>query len=315
MRNPDVASMTPEAYHQHAQRLLTELEDQLRCFPPVLAVLTEPVKLTGEARWRIAVQTAQRQRHPHAPRVTSLWSEIESTWWALARTADHICRAEARRHHARVGALFPRDDLEQEGQLGAYRAAQTWDPSGGASWETYAGGGIRFEIQAAIRKGGGLIHLPCKQRELANNLRRTVAQLEQRGEEPSPGRLAEVMGLELAQVETLLAAMAAQGSQCDEQEPSGDRGADEEAVATQRAELIRRAVMQIPSERAREVIYLRWFEGLKLAEIGKRLTPKVSRERVRQIERTGREWLREKLEGVFLPGTAIPVLPPEQEAA
>ena len=55
---------------------------------------------------------------------------------------------------------FDLDDLSQEGLIGLYDAALTYDPNGAASFKTYAGICISNRITSALRKQTGLKNKP-----------------------------------------------------------------------------------------------------------------------------------------------------------
>lgn len=55
---------------------------------------------------------------------------------------------------------FDLDDLSQEGLIGLYDAALTYDPHGAASFKTYAGICISNRITSALRKQTGLKNKP-----------------------------------------------------------------------------------------------------------------------------------------------------------
>lgn len=55
---------------------------------------------------------------------------------------------------------FDLDDLSQEGLIGLYDAALTYDPHGAASFKTYAGICISNRITSALRKQTGLRNKP-----------------------------------------------------------------------------------------------------------------------------------------------------------
>lgn len=67
-----------------------------------------------------------------------------------------------------------REDLLQEGRLGLWRAAATWDPARGAAFIAYAKLKIRGAILDAIRANNGLVHIPRPATEALRARRRRV---------------------------------------------------------------------------------------------------------------------------------------------
>lgn len=94
---------------------------------------------------------------PETGAARDAWMAAERVWWALALTQRSVAGVEAR---AAEGALWTsrgleKDDLESEGLIGVYRAAQTWDPAVASSWATYARRGARTAVYNAIHSDRG----------------------------------------------------------------------------------------------------------------------------------------------------------------
>ena len=76
--------------------------------------------------------------------------ELASRYLWLIRTKARQCEVPA----------FDTDDLSQEGLIGLYDAALTFDPNGSASFRTYAGVCISNRFTSVLRKQTGLKNKP-----------------------------------------------------------------------------------------------------------------------------------------------------------
>ncbi|MCG3203266.1 MAG: RNA polymerase sigma factor FliA [Gammaproteobacteria bacterium] len=181
------------------------------------------------------------------------------------------------------------EDLIQAGMIGLLEASKNYDPTLGASFETYAGIRIRGAMLDEIRKGDWAPRsLHRKVREMA----RAVAEVErEKGRDARDAEVAEKLGVSIDEYYEVVADATSHRLFSLEELPAGEDGMAEGLVACIQGpdadvedahfrQALAKAVASLP-ERERLVLSLYYNEDLNLREAGEVLG--VSESRVCQI--------------------------------
>ncbi|MGI9227901.1 MAG: RNA polymerase sigma factor FliA [Gammaproteobacteria bacterium] len=191
------------------------------------------------------------------------------------------------------------DDLIQSGMVGLLEAARNYDPSHGASFETYAGIRIRGAMLDEIRRGDWT---PRSVHRKSRQMMEAIKKVENRTlSSASDAEVAKEMGIDINEYNQILRnSSIAQVFSIDDgdesidhkKEMSSDSNPDKEYIDDRFQAELTTAIDELP-ERERLVMSLYYEEEMNLKEIGSIL--EVSESRVCQIHGKALVLLRAKL--------------------
>jgi RNA polymerase sigma-B factor len=194
---------------------------------------------------------------------------VEFLWLADRCAAGYTGRGE---HY---------DDLRQVAVIGLIKAAGRYDPDRGVPFAAYAVPTMKGELRHHFRDLGWSVKVPGHVKELRAELRTAVSRLEQRlGRSPRPDEVADhlcvahaaldaaIRADQVYDVESLDAMGAYRGSDSSD-DSLADIGSDVVVSATARIEAL--DALASLDERARAIVYWRYFEDRTQQEIAERL--------------------------------------------
>ena len=192
------------------------------------------------------------------------------------QVGDHLVRRYARRG-------VSEDDLRQIALLGVIAAVERFDPSLGVNFSTFAGRTVEGELKRYLRDRTWIVRPPRRAQELHLELRRADEELTHRlGRSPTIAELAEAVDDSLDHVlEALEAGMAHQATSLDQPVAADDEQARplaervlvtlESGFADVEARAVVAGLLDDLDERDRQVVRMRFFEGMTQPEIAARL--------------------------------------------
>jgi len=188
-------------------------------------------------------------------------------------------------------------DLIQEGNIGLMKAADRYESGKGTKFSTYSTWWIRQRITRAILDQARTIRLPVHLIEESTRISRIYAKfMRERGREPAPEEVADLMGLSVVRVTEILRAIQEPVSLetpiLSEEKELKDVIIDEKSISPfkllENSEASDRIEQVLSSLTAREEKIIRMRFGIgegsehTLEEVGKFFN--LTRERIRQIE-------------------------------
>ncbi len=219
-------------------------------------------------------------------RTTELFSLAQSTDSARERSelldavvVMHLdlAHAEAARYRSRG---IPLDDLRQVAALALTKASRRYDVTTGHDFLSYAVPTIRGELRKHFRDHGWMIRPPRRIQELQARINRAEAELSYRlGRSPQPAEIATHLGECL---ESVIEALSSDGCfvPASLDHPAGADGSttlgdllpyDDDEHRAAEARLVLQPVLRRLSERDRQILGMRFHEGLTQREIAARI--------------------------------------------
>ncbi|MEW6252906.1 MAG: RNA polymerase sigma factor RpoD/SigA [Planctomycetota bacterium] len=205
---------------------------------------------------------------------------------------------------------LPMEDLVNEGNVGLMNAVDRYDPDVGSRFSTYAGYWIDQAIRRAVQHSQQMIHIPSYLMEQIGNMRLAMRELEDRlGRPPTMNEISEYMAITPRKAAAISMAIKActshmRGTTTADGETTLNDSLEDtrtpapfDAVFSQSdSEFVSQMLSRI-TEREARVLKLRYGlddrkgKRMTLKEIGEEV--RLTRERVRQIEREAKRKLEE----------------------
>jgi RNA polymerase primary sigma factor len=257
-----------------------------------------------EKLFRLIHQTLQRllRHHPEAQEIKDLMTRIRTTEAEVTKARDKMIKANLRlvvsiaKKYLHRGLTF--SDLIQEGNLGLMKAVTRYDYTTGYRLSTFASWWIRQTITRAIYDKTRTIRIPVHLQEIRNRCYRAFYDLlKELGREPNLKEISERSGVS---EEKILMVTNLSDELISLETPVGDEGdrlgdfiRNDKAISPYEgileSELMEKTshILNTLTQREEKIMKMRFGIGEEvehtLEEIGRAF--KVSRERIRQIEK------------------------------
>ena len=197
------------------------------------------------------------------------------------------------------------EDLVQVGTIGLIKAIDRFDPDRGLEFTTYATPTIMGEIKRHFRDKGWSVRVPRRLQELSAKVNQVTDELtNQLQRSPSVAEIAERLGVTVDEVLEAMESSSAYssvplegGGSSDDDEPTSviDHYATEDAdLASSDDRIVLEEAIADFSPRERDVIRMRFVDGLTQVEIAERLG--VSQVQVSRLLRRTLRRLQEKID-------------------
>jgi RNA polymerase sigma-B factor len=211
-----------------------------------------------------------------------------------------LARSLARRY---AGKGEPLDDLEQVASLGLLKAIDRFDVSRDVRFATFAVPTIAGELKRHFRDRGWMLRVPRDIQELSARVVRTREALtREQGRSPTVSEVAAALGAGIEQVlEALRAADAYRMMSLDEPLAEGADaleaiGGDDEGYELAEHRVLLRCGLDRLGAREREIVRLRYYEGLTQREIARAVG--VSQMHVSRLIRRSIDAMRDSIDPV-----------------
>jgi len=217
-------------------------------------------------------------------------AEVREKFAELAATGDRRLRDELVEAHIGLAEYLarrfanrgePLDDLVQVALIGLVKAVNRFDPNRGVEFSTYATHTIAGELKRHFRDKGWAVRAPRRMQELYLRLTQVVGSLgQQLGRSPTIAELAaetqvseeEVLeALEAGQAYRFASLDVPKGGSEDGDTIGEGLGEDDPDLANAESRVVLSPLMAKLPARQRQIIRLRFFEGLTQSEIASRL--------------------------------------------
>jgi RNA polymerase sigma-B factor len=175
----------------------------------------------------------------------------------------------------------PLEDLMQVACVGLLKAIDRFDPECGNEFSSFAVPTIAGELRRYFRDCGWSIHLPRGDQERLLSVRSHARELTGAlGRPPSPGEIADATGLPLEDVlDALEAETAARPASLDAEVANADGptsssewlGREDERFELVESRAVASHALRRLGPRDRQILYMRFFEDMRQAEIAERL--------------------------------------------
>jgi RNA polymerase sigma factor for flagellar operon FliA len=246
----------------------------------------------SEARMELTTELPKdRRENGSAPGKQALWrvywkSPSDQRRNRLVEAYLPLVREVVQRIAQRLPRTVDHGDLEAAANVGLIAAITSFDPSRGVRFEVYARTRIRGALIDELRKQDWVPrHLRVRLESQKRTLERLRAELDR---EPFDEEMALAMEISFEEYELFFgtALPGAPGGSMPESEGSDEPGFGLEVVADTRAdqpgeELTRAELLRLAAQRMSEleyrIVYLRYWEDLKMREIGELVNLSESR--------------------------------------
>jgi RNA polymerase sigma-B factor len=224
------------------------------------------------------------------------------------RLAHHLVEAHSGLAYRLAGRFSNRgespEDLTQVAMLGLVKAIEGFDPDRGLRFSTYATPTILGELKRHFRDRGWAVRLPRRVHDRYLNVQHAIDELSQElRRSPTLPEIAERVSSSVEEVVEALeagglrrsASIEARLGPDDERSLASSLGAEDTALAGIDRSLTLAAVVQRLPEVEREIVRMRFVEGLTQTEIAHRIgrsQMQISRLLARSLERL-RGWVTE----------------------